>query len=168
MVIVYRSNTGFTQEYAGMLAKAEKMKCYELDEARGQLEQGADVLFMGPLMAGRIQGLEAARKRYTVKAAVGVGMSPPGPQTLSTLSKANYIPEAPMFYLHGGWAPKKVSWLQRRMVNMVTRTIRKQLQEKGSKRTKEEQRYLDMLLKGGSFVAYKNLDTLRGWLHEQK
>ena len=73
-----------------------------------------------------------------------------------------------MFYLHGGWAPKKVSWLQRRMVNMVTRTIRKQLQEKGSKRTKEEQRYLDMLLKGGSFVAYKNLDTLRGWLHEQK
>lgn len=166
MVIVYKSNTGFTREYAAMLAKAEKMKCYELEDAEKQPEQGSEILFMGPLMAGRIQGLETARKQYTVKAAVGVGMSPPGPQTLSTLSKANYIPEAPMFYLQGGWAPKKVSWLQRRMVNMVTRSVRKQLIDRGRKRTEEEQRYLDMLLKGGSFVAYKNLDTLRGWLHE--
>ena len=26
MVIIYRSNTGFTKEYAGMLGKAEKLK----------------------------------------------------------------------------------------------------------------------------------------------
>ena len=166
MVIVYKSNTGFTKEYAEMLSRAEKMKCYELEGTAGQLEQGTEVLFMGPLMAGRIQGLEAARKQYKVKVAVGVGMSPPSPQTLATLSKANYIPEAPMFYLQGGWAPKKVSWIQRRMVNMVTRSIRKQLLDKGSRRTEEEQRYLDMLLKGGSFVAYKNLDSLRNWLRK--
>ena len=166
MVIVYKSKTGFTQEYAAMLAKAEKLHCYEQSEAEEKLEQGEQVLFMGPLMAGRIQGLEQARKKFTVKAACGVGMSPPGPQTLATLGKANYIPEAPMFYLQGGWAPKKVSWLERRMVNMVSRSIRKQLQDRGSRRTEEEQRYLDMLLKGGSFVAYKNLDTIRNWLHE--
>ena len=33
MVIVYQSNTGFTQQYAEMLAKAEKLKLYSADEA---------------------------------------------------------------------------------------------------------------------------------------
>ena len=33
MVIVYRSNTGFTKEYAQMLGKAEKMNVFSLSEA---------------------------------------------------------------------------------------------------------------------------------------
>jgi len=167
MVIVYTSNTGFTKEYAQMLSKAEKMKCYELAQAEEQLGQDAEVLYMGPLMAGRIEGLEQARKKFALRAACGVGMSPHGQQVLTTLSKANYVENAPIFYLQGGWAPKKVSWLKRRMVNMVTRSVRKTLESKGSARTEEEQRYLDMLLKGGSFVAYQNLNTIRNWLKEQ-
>lgn len=167
MVIVYRSNTGFTRQYAEMLAKAEKMKCYELDQAVRSLEKGTEVLYMGPLMAGRIQGADQAVKQFAVKVACGVGMSPAGAQVLSTMSKANQIPNAPMFYLQGGWAPKKVSWFKRRAVNMVTKSTREALVKKGSGRTEEEQAYLDMLLKGGSFVAYKNLNSLRKWLREQ-
>lgn len=166
MVIVYRSETGFTKQYAEMLAKAEKMKCYELDQSMQELEKGTEVLYMGPLMAGRIQGADQAVKQFSVKVVCGVGMSPAGPQVLTTMSKANQIPNAPMFYLQGGWAPKRVSWIKRRMVNMVTRKIRKNLQAKGSRRTREEQAYLDMLLNGGEFVAYENLNSLRKWLHE--
>ena len=33
MVIVYRSNTGFTREYAEMLGRAEKIKVYSVTEA---------------------------------------------------------------------------------------------------------------------------------------
>ena len=40
MVIVYRSNTGFTKEYAEMLAKAEKMKVFPLAEAQGKVGPG--------------------------------------------------------------------------------------------------------------------------------
>ena len=39
-----------------------------------------------------------------------------------------------------------------------------QLVKKGSSRTEEEEAYLKMLLEGGSFVAYQNLDTIRKWL----
>ena len=166
MVIVYRSNTGFTKEYAQMLAKAEKMKVYELSEA--DLSKETEVFYMGPLMAGRIQGLKEALKQFDVKAVCGVGMSIPGGQVLTTMSKANYTPNAPIFYLQGGWAPKKVGWVKRQMVNMVTREIRGKLQDKGSRRTPVEQANLDMLLKGGSFVAYQNLDTIRNWLKQQK
>ena len=166
MIIVYKSNTGFTKEYAEMLAKAEKMKIYALDEAAGKVEKDAAVLYMGPLMAGRIEGRETAMKSFDLKAVCGVGMSPALPQVMETICKANRLPQAPLFYLQGGWAPKKVGWLKRRMVYMVTRDTRKKLENK-LRRTPEEQANLDMLTKGGSFVAYRNLEEIRAWLKEQ-
>lgn len=168
MVIVYKSNTGFTKEYAEMLGRAEKRKVYELSQAESELEPKAEVLYMGPLMAGHIGGVDQAVKRYTVKAVCGVGMTPPGAQVLENLRKANYVPDAPIFYLQGGWAPKKVGWFKRRMVGMAAKSMREPLQAKGSRRTPEEQAQLDFLIRGGSFVAFENLDAVRNWLKDQK
>lgn len=163
MTIVYNSKTGFTQQYAQMLAKARGLSVLSLDQARQELAHGAPVLFMGWLMAGHISGVDQAVRLWDVKCAVGVGMSPAGPEVLSTLSKANFVPNAPLFYLQGGWAPKKVGWFQRRMVGMVTRSIRKQLQAK-SKRTQQEQQMLDLLVRGGSRVEFRNLKPIEQWL----
>lgn len=162
--IVYKSNTGFTREYAQMLAKAEKLKLYELSQA--QLPKETEVLYMGPLMAGHISGVDTAVKNYTVKAVCGVGMTPPSPEVLTSLAKSNYVPQAPIFYLQGGWAPKKVGWIKRRMVGMATKSTREKLQKK-SKRTPDEQKQLDFLIRGGSYVAYQNLEPLQRWLREQ-
>lgn len=164
MVIVYRSNTGFTKEYAEMLGKAEKMKVYSIAEAEGRVSE--PVFYMGPLMAGHISGVDQAVKKFTVKGVCGVGMSPASPQVLETLSKANYVPGAPIFYLQGGWAPKKVSWIKRRMVGMATKSMREALQSKGSRRTPEENKQLDFLIHGGSFVAFEHLETIRAWMKE--
>lgn len=166
MVIVYRSDTGFTREYAEMLAKAEKMKVCPLSEAQGKVGPGETVFFMGPLMAGHISGVDKAVKQFAVKGVCGVGMSPASQQVLDTLAKANYVPNAPIFYLQGGWAPKKVGWLKRRMVGMATKSMREALQNK--KRTPEEDKQLDFLLHGGSFVAFENLDTIRAWIGENR
>ncbi len=166
MVIVYRSNTGFTKEYAEMLAKADKMKVCPLSEAQGKVGPGETVFFMGPLMAGHITGVDQAVKKFAVKGVCGVGMSPASQQVLDTLAKANYVPGAPIFYLQGGWAPKKVGWLKRRMVGMATRSMREALQNK--KRTPEEDKQLDFLLHGGSFVAFENLEAIREWIGENR
>ena len=93
-----------------------------------------------------------------------IGMSPASQQVLDTLAKANYTNGAPIFYLQGGWAPKKVGWLKRRMVGMATKSMREALQNK--KRTPEEDKQLDFLLHGGSFVAFENLETIRAWMRE--
>ena len=164
MVIVYQSNTGFTKQYAEMLAKAEKLRLFSVEEA--QLDAETEVFYMGPLMAGRITGADKACKQFKVVGVCGVGMSPPGKDVLNTISKANAAIPVPMFYLQGGWAPKKVGFIKRRAVEMVTKSFREALQAKHN-RTEYEQQNLDMLLKGGSFVAYKNLDTIRNWMHEQ-
>lgn len=162
MVIVYRSNTGFTKEYAEMLGKAEKMKVVPLSEAMGKVTAGESVFYMGPLMAGHIAGIDQAVKKFAVKGVCGVGMSLASQQVLEKLPKSNYTAGAPIFYLQGGWAPKKVSWLQRRMVNMVTKSMRETLRNK--KRTPEEDAMYQMLVKGGSFVAFENLKTIRDWI----
>ena len=164
MVIVYRSDTGFTKEYAEMLGKAEKMKVCPLAEAQGKVGPGETVFFMGPLMAGHISGVDKAVKQFAVKGVCGVGMSPASQQVLDTLAKANYTNGAPIFYLQGGWAPKKAGWLKRRMVGMATKSMREALQNK--KRTPEEDKQLDFLLHGGSFVAFENLETIRAWMRE--
>ena len=164
MVIVYRSNTGFTREYAEMLGRAEKMKACPLSEAQGKVGPGESVFYMGPLMAGHISGIDQAVKKFAVKGVCGVGMSPASPQVLEALSKANYTSGAPIFYLQGGWAPKKVGWLKRRMVGMATKSMRESLRNKGSRRTPEENKQLDFLLHGGSFVAFENLETIREWM----
>lgn len=167
MVIIYRSNTGFTREYAEMLGKAEKLKVYSAGEAGGSFPSGEPVLYMGPLMAGHIAGIDQAVKRYAVKGVCGVGMSPPTQQTLDALARANYVPGAPIFYLQGGWAPDKVGWIKRRMVNMVTKATREALRGKGHRRTPEEEAQYQMLLKGGSFVSFDNLRSIRVWLKSQ-
>lgn len=163
MTIVYSSKTGHTHQYAQMLAKATQYKALPLEEALSALPEQESVLFMGWVMAGHISGVDKAVRRWDVRCVAAVGMSPAGKEVLATLSKANYIPNAPVFYLQGGWAPKKVGWFQRRAVNAVTRGIRKSLQAK-SKRSEQEQAYLDMLLRGGSFVEYQNLKPIQQWL----
>lgn len=166
MVVVYQSNTGHTREYAQMLARAEKMKVYELAQAQDQLDKGTEVLYMGPLTANHISGIDRAVKGFAVKAVCAVGMTAPGQVSFEELGQINYVPDAPIFYLQGGWAPDRVSWLKRHMVGMATKSTRVALQEKSTRRTPEEQAQLDMLVKGGSFVAYEKLETIRNWLKE--
>ena len=174
MTIVYTSNTGFTQQYAEMLGKAEHMNVLTLEQAAGglktgkHLKNGEEIIYMGPLMASHIGGLDRAVKRYKVVAAVGVGMSPPTDRAEAELRRANFFPEGTkVFYLHGGWNPKRAGWLRRRMVNAATRDLRQRLAEKKNP-TQGDLSVLEMLTNGGSFVAYENLADIQRWLKERR
>ena len=119
-------------------------------------------------MAGHISGIDHAVKRFHVRAACGVGMTPPGDKVLQDLARSNYVPNAPHLLPSGRLGPrKKVGWLQRRMVGMATRGLRQSLQQK-RERTPQEQRQLDLLLRGGSCVAFRNLTPLLEWLKKQE
>ena len=164
MDVVYCSHTGYTREYAQLLGRAERLRVYSLEEAKNQLEPGAQVFFLGPLTAGTVTGLKEARKRFAVQGACGVGMSPPSPQVLEALARRNGTGELPLFYLQGGWAPDRVGWFKRRGVELVTRSLRRRLEEKGDARTPEEQEQLEFLIRGGSYVRPENLKPIRDWL----
>ena len=61
--IVYTSNTGSTEKYAKMLSHQICVPSYSMEEAKTKVKPGAEIIYMGWIMAGKIKGYpEAARK----------------------------------------------------------------------------------------------------------
>ncbi len=165
MVIVYTSNTGFTQQYATLLGEATGNAVYSLQEAKKTLPRGTRAIYLGWLMAGHISGLDKANRHLAIHAACGVGLSLPSRQVLDTMAKANGVRNAPLFYLPGGYDPSKLKGIRRTMLNMVLGGIRQKLAAKSS-RTEEDYRQLEIITKGGSLVDVAHIQPLLKWLEQ--
>lgn len=77
ITVVYTSNTGFTAQYAELLAARIGTSAIPLDEARKKLARGSNVVYLGWIRSDRIMGCEDARRFFTVLAIGAVGMSDP-------------------------------------------------------------------------------------------
>lgn len=163
--IVYTSNTGYTKQYAELLGKETGLPVYSLDEAGKELCQGDSVIYMGWLMAGKIQGYAGALKQFHVEAVCGVGAGATGSQ-MQELRKANALPEAmPLFTLQGGFDMARLRGVYRLMMEVMVRTAGKKLANKKD-RTPEEDMMLDLMLHGGSCVSEENLSSVLNWYRE--
>ena len=163
--IVYTSNTGYTAEYARLLGERTGLPVYSIAEAERKLAAGNPVIYLGWLMAGKVQGYKKAAKRYKVQAVCGVGMGGNGSQ-LQEVRKANAISEkTPLFTLQGGFDINKLSGVYKLMMTIMVKTAGKGLAEKQD-RTPEEDVMLDMLTRGGSRVSAENLAEVLAWVDE--
>ena len=68
--IVYTSNTGYTAQYAQMLGEITGLPVWDL--ASRQAPKGSDIIYLGWLMAGNIQGYKKAARDYRIRAVVVV------------------------------------------------------------------------------------------------
>ena len=163
--IVYTSNTGYTAEYARLLGEKTGLPVYSLAEAEQKLAAGNRVIYLGWLMAGKVQGYKKAAKRYKVQAVCGVGMGGTGSQ-LQEVRKANAIPEkTPLFTLQGGFDIQKLSGVYKLMMTIMVKTAGKGLAEKQD-RTPDEDVMLEMLTQGGSRVSADNLAEVLAWVEQ--
>ena len=163
--IVYTSNTGHTRQYAMLLGEKTGLPVYSLEEAGKKLPRGNTVLYLGWLMAGKVQGYKKAAKRYKVQAVCGVGMGGNGSQ-LQEVRKANAIPEkTPLFTLQGGFDIQKLSGVYKLMMTIMVKTAGKGLAEKQD-RTPDEDVMLEMLTQGGSRVSADNLAEVPAWVEQ--
>ena len=154
--IVYTSKTGYTAEYARLLGEKTGLPVYSLAEAEQKLAAGNRVIYLGWLMAGKVQGYKKAAKRYKVQAVCGVGMGGTGSQ-LQEVRKANAIPEkTPLFTIQGGFDIQKLRGVYKLMMTIMVKTAGKGLAEKQD-RTPDEDVMLEMLTQGGSRVSADNL-----------
>ena len=164
--IVFTSNTGYTAQYAGLLAKKTGLRAYTLDEAEEKLEKGETVIYMGWIMAGKIQGLLKAVKRYQIAAVCGVGMNPTGSQ-LPMVRQANGLGESmPLFTLQGGLNMDKLHGFKKLILKIMGGSIGKQLMAKQD-RTPEEDAILDMFRNGGDRVSMQNLKDVVAWYEQE-
>lgn len=160
--IIYTTNTGSTARYAGLLAQKTGLPVYSLAEARNAVSTGAEVIYLGWIMAGSIKGYAAAARRYRVRAVCAVGMGQTGTQTDSVRKKAAIPAGVPLFTLQGNFDVKKLHGIYRPMMELMVKTAGKALVEK-TDRTPEEDDMLDMMRCGGERVKEENLSAVLDW-----
>ena len=165
--IIYTTNTGSTEQYAKLLAQETGLPAYSLAEAKKRVFAGAEVVYLGWIMAGSVKGYAEAAKNYRVCAVCGVGMGQTGTQRESVRKKSAIPANIPLFTLQGNFDIKKLHGIYRPMMKIMVKTAGKSLAKKKD-RTPEENDMLDMMLHSGERVKAENLSAVLDWYSTQQ
>ena len=165
--IVYTSNTGSTEKYAKMLSHQVVVPAYSMEEAKKKVKPGAEIIYLGWLMAGTIKGYKEAKKRYKIRAVCAVGMGRSGTQVMEVRKKADIKEEIPVFTLQGGFDINKLSGAYKFAMNAMIKVTGKALQKKEDK-TEEEEEMLELILHGGNKVDIANLKGVLDWYQQNE
>lgn len=165
--IIYTTNSGSTERYARLLSRETGLPAYSLAEAKNAVPAGAEVIYLGWIMAGTVKGYSAAARSYTVRAVCGVGMGQTGTQTAEVRRKTSVGADIPLFTLQGNFDVKKLHGVYRPAMEIMVKTVGRSLAAKEG-RTAEEDDLLDMLLHGGERVRPENLRAVLDWYGSRK
>lgn len=160
--ILYTTNTGSTQRYAALLSQATGLPAFPLSQADQSLSPGAEVLYLGWVRAGQVQGYPAAAKKYRVRAVCAVAMARTGTQTDTVRQKSSIPGDIPLFTLQGNFDLKKLRGLYRLMMTIMVKTAGKKLAAKAAP-TPDEEDMLDMMFHGTHRVREENLAAVLAW-----
>ena len=156
MIVIYKSNTGYTEQYAKMLAQRLDVPAYPLEKVP-KCHLHKEAVFLGWLFAGNIVGYKKAAKNYCLRAVCGVGMSPPAAELGVGLGMAMHIPSAvPVFYLQGGFDINKLHGPMKLILKFKCKEIAGRLELRGELSEAEQATY-QMTQTGGSAVSEANL-----------
>lgn len=162
MLVIYTSNTGYTEQYAKMLAKALDTFAYSLDRVP-ECHRGKDCIYMGWLMAGGIKGYKKAKKLFKVRAVVGVGMGPDNPSLVPGFRESMKIKsKVAVFYLQGGFDLDRLKGPYKLIMKLKIKEIAGRLGTK-TDRTPAEDLTLAMTMGAASAVDEKNLAPIIAW-----
>ncbi|MGP1587030.1 MAG: flavodoxin domain-containing protein [Treponemataceae bacterium] len=158
--IVYTSETGHSKEYAELLGKQTGLKVFPLDDV--DLEKGSQIIYFGWICAGKIKGFDKAAKNYEVKAVCGVGMGPASKVLEEKISKTLKNKTIAFFYLQGGLQLQKLSGLNKFIMILVSKSIRKSIEAKNSL-LEDDKLILKMVNEGASVVKESSLSSIMDW-----
>lgn len=163
--ILYTSNTGYAKRYAMMIGEKTGLPVYDL--ANCPVKKGAQIIYIGWVMASGVMGYKKANKKYDIKAVCGVCMGATGSQ-IEELRKQNGIPTAtPLFTMQGGFDMNKLSGIYKFMMKCVSAGAVKGLSEK-TDRTEDEEDMLNMMRYGADRVSEENITELMNWYNSQQ
>lgn len=153
-LIVYTTNAGSTERYAKMLGEKTGYTVCELSKAGENSSE--EVIFLGWVMAGTIQGLSEARKKFgTLKTVIAVGMMP-SESSKKEAEEKNSITE-PFFYLPGAFNIKKLHGMYKMMMSMMLRMMKGKVKESSDP---DDKRALELFENGFDSVKEENLEPV--------
>ena len=162
MIIVYKSNTGYTEQYAKLLGDALDMPSYSLDKVP-KCHKGGEVIYLGWLFAGNIVGYKKAAKLYKVRCVCGVGMGAPTPELGPGFRAKMGIPQSTaVFYLQGGFDINRLKGPMKLIMKAKCKEIAGRLSVR-AELNPAEQATLDMTKRAVSCVSRENLAEVIAW-----
>ena len=163
MIVVYTSNTGYTEQYAKLLAKKLDVPAYRLDSVP-KCHLHKEAVFLGWLFAGTIVGYKKAARLYSLRAVCGVGMSPPTAELADGLRVKMHVPSAvPVFYLQGGFDINKLHGPMKLIMKFKCKEIAGRHELRGELSEAEQATY-QMTQTGGSAVSDAALAEVLAYL----
>ena len=106
-------------------------------------------------MAGTVKGYKKAARRFHIEALYGVCLGDTGSQ-IDTVRKVNRLPEAlPVYTLQGGMDHQKLRGVYKSMIQVLIKVLSAK-----KDRTPDEEKMLDLLIKGGNYVSEEHLDSI--------
>lgn len=131
MIIIYKSNTGYTEQYAKLLSEQLGLPCYKLGSVP-ECHKGRDAIYLGWLFAGNIVGYKTASKKYHLRCVCGVGMGPPVPELVPGFRDKMGIPDSvQVFYLQGGFDINKLKGPMKLIMKVKCKEIAGRLNVRG-------------------------------------
>ncbi|MCI5541596.1 MAG: hypothetical protein MR385_05800 [Treponema berlinense] len=165
--IIYTTNTGSAEQYAKMLAEQTGLPVFSMEEAKSEVEEGSEIIYLGWIMAAQVKGYKTAAKKYKIRAVCAVGMEKTGTRT-EEIRKKTFVPaEVPLFTLQGNFNVKKLHGFYRLMMSMMVKMVTKQLVAK-TDRTQRENEMLEIMLQGGENVRKENLAEVLDWYKREQ
>lgn len=141
MTIVYCSNTGSAKKYAELLSEKTGLPCIDISK-RSSVSADEEIIFIGWIMAGSLQGLKEIRETFSdIKAICGVGMMKSDKATEETKTK-NGITE-PYFFLPGDFDMNKLKGMYKMMMGMMLKMMKGKIKESGDEKGEEMLKMLE-------------------------
>ena len=163
--IVYTSNAGSTRRYAEELSRRTKLPAYALREARRAVKAGVEVLYLGWICGGKVQGYAKAAGRYRIAAVCAVGLARTGTQEAVVRQKTQIPARTPVFTLQGDFDVQNLHGPYRWGMRIFQRAMKGKRPETA---TPEEAALLDGMLYGQKAVAPLHLEGVLAWWRAQE
>ena len=123
--IVYVSNTGTTRRYAEALAKKTGLCCVTPDKLNDPLPD--EIVFLGWVLGGEIQGLKTLRERGVPLKAVGaVGVMA---HEAEKVKEKNCAEDEAFFFLPGAFDVKNLKGLYKLMAGMISKAVKAKVKD---------------------------------------
>lgn len=114
ILLLYASQTGFTQRYAAWIAQALGVPAQPLAACTKAQVAAAELVIFGGSVRGSILTGQTKVDRLCRRAGgkpvvwFATGLRPATPRTLDLIRRNNFAAEVPLFYFRGGLAPEKL------------------------------------------------------------
>lgn len=133
-LIVYKSETGFTKQYAMYIQEELQCQCINLkDFKKLNLDEYELIVFGGSIMAGMIKGLKKVKSLINNQKLIvfAVGLTPQYfKETIQKIKKDNSLEDIPFYYFEGGVDFDKLGFFSKKMLQMVKNNLEKETEDK--------------------------------------